>query len=127
MGGVRALAEQATAEADGSPDGLEGVGRQLLRDEADLGPRRAIVPCDVVPVDQDLALGRIDDAADDADQGRLAGAVGAEQGENLAAADLRIDVLQRPEAGGVGLGELDRKSTRLNSSHSCASRMPSSS
>ena len=46
----------------------------------------------------------VDDAADDADQRRLAGAVGAEQREDLAAPDLEVDVLERLEARGVGLG-----------------------
>jgi hypothetical protein len=42
-----------------------------------------------------------DQAADDADQGRLAGTVGAEQGEDLAAGDVEIDAFRaqvRPEA-----------------------------
>ena len=58
------------------------------------------------PSTSDLAGGRIDDAADDADQRRLAGAVRAEQRENLAAPDLQVDVLQRLEAAGVGLREM---------------------
>ena len=49
---------------------------------------------------------RIDDAADDADQRRLAGAVRAEQREDLAAPDLEVDVLQRLEAGRVGLRQV---------------------
>ena len=107
---VRRLAEQAAAEADRRPDRLEGVGGQLLRHQADLararrgsrarcrGRRRSPLP----------ALG-VDDAADDADQRRLAGAVRAEQREDLAAADLEVDALQRLEPGRVGLGELRRR------------------
>jgi hypothetical protein len=39
-----------------------------------------------------------DDAADDADQRGLAGAVGAEQSENLALLDLQVDTLERLQA-----------------------------
>ena len=46
-------------------------------------------------VDEDRAGGHRDGAADDADQGRLAGPVGAEQREDLAAPDLQIDAAQR--------------------------------
>ena len=46
---------------------------------------------------------RLDDAADDADQRGLAGAVRPEQGEDLAAPDLQVDALERLEARGVGL------------------------
>ena len=48
---------------------------------------------------------RIDRAADDADQRRLAGTVRTQECEDLAAADLQIDVLQRLEAGPVGLAK----------------------
>src|SRR5206468_1701862 len=41
----------------------------------------------------------------DADQRRLAGAVGAEQRQNLAAADVEIDRFQRIDAGAVGLAQ----------------------
>ena len=50
VGGVRRLAEQAAAEVHRGPDALERVGRQLLRHQADLGARRAIVAHDVVAV-----------------------------------------------------------------------------
>jgi hypothetical protein len=52
------------------------------------------------------------------DEGGLAGAVGAEQGENLAAADVDAHRLQGGKPGGVGLGQPGdrdhrRKSTRI--------------
>jgi hypothetical protein len=56
-----------------------------------------------VTVHEHLAFGRIDDAADDADQRRLAGAVRAEQRENLAVRDFQADILQRLKTGGIGL------------------------
>ncbi len=68
---------------------------KLLRHQADLGPGGAIVADDVVAVDLDLAAGGGDDPAHDADQGRLAGAVGAEQGEDLALGDVEADAFQR--------------------------------
>ena len=51
------------------------------------------------------ALG-IDDAADDADQRGLAGAIGAQQRKDLATADVKVDAFQRLEAGAIGLGEV---------------------
>jgi len=51
-----------------------------------------------VTVHPDAALARIDDAADDADQRRLPCAVGTEQREDLSAADVQVDVLERQEA-----------------------------
>src|SRR6185312_5502127 len=101
------LAEQATAEADRSPNRLEGVGMQLLRHQPDQGARGAVILADVVTADGDASLADIGDAADDADQGGLAGAVRSEQCEYLAAADVKVDVLQRLEAGAVGLRQVD--------------------
>ena len=47
---------------------------------------------DVPPVEDDGTLVGLDHAADRLQQGRLAGAVGAEQGHDLALVDLKIDV-----------------------------------
>jgi len=52
------------------------------------------------------ARARVDQPAHDADERRLAGTVGPEQREDLAAPDLQRDVLQRLEARGVGLGKV---------------------
>jgi hypothetical protein len=52
-----------------------------------------------VAVDGDRAGAGIDDAADDVDQRRLAGPVGPEQGEDLAAANVQVDALEGLEAG----------------------------
>src|SRR5690606_32990668 len=111
---IARLAEQAAAEADRRPYRLEGVGGQLLRHEADAGARLPVVADNVEAVDGDGAGGRVDEAADDADQRRLAGAVRAEQGEDLAAIDVEVDALQRPEAGRVGLVELPDGDDRLH-------------
>ena len=106
IGRVLGLAEQPAAERDRGPDRLEGVGGQLLGHQADGGPGGAEIPHDVMTVGQHGAGGGIDDAADDADQGRLAGAVGAQQGKNLAPAYFQIHVLESLEAGVIGLVEL---------------------
>ena len=79
------LAEQAAAEGDGRPHRLEGVGGQLLRHEADHGAHGAVVGDDVVAADRTVPADGVDDAADDVDQRRLAGAVRSEQREDLAA------------------------------------------
>ena len=104
--GVRRLAEEPAAEAYGLLDGFERRDRELLRHEADHGARRPVVRDDVVPADCHRARRRGDDAADDVDQRGLAGAVRPEQREDLAAADLQVDALQRLEAGGIGFGEV---------------------
>src|SRR3546814_19070123 len=68
----------------------------------------------IVPVDGDRARRRRHDAADDADQRRLARAVGAEQRENLAAFDVEIDRLQRAEATVIGLADArDRRDREI--------------
>ena len=59
---------------------------------------RAEIAHDVVAVDKDLARCHRHGAADDTDQRRLAGAVRAEQRENLAFGDIQIDRVERDEA-----------------------------
>ncbi len=51
---------------------------------------------DVEAVDRGRALGRLDQRGEQADGRRLAGAVGAEEPEHLAAADLEVDAADRP-------------------------------
>jgi hypothetical protein len=106
-------AEQPAAEADRRPDAFEGIGVQFLRDQADLAARGAIVADDVVAVGEHGARARIDDAADDVDQRRLAGAVRAEQREDLAAGDRQVDALERVESVRVGLAEAGDRYDRL--------------
>ena len=57
-------------------------------------------------IDGDAAGAEVGDAADDADQRGLAGAVRPQQRKNLAAADLQIDVVQRLEPGAIGFGQI---------------------
>jgi hypothetical protein len=72
---------------------------QFLRHQADQRARGAIILVDVVAADGDAAFARIGDAADDADQRGLAGAVRPEQRENLAAAMSRLTLFSalKPE------------------------------
>src|SRR3546814_7662938 len=60
VGRIGGLAEQATTEADRCPDGFEGIGCELLRDQAYLGARRAVVATDVVAIGQDRSGTGID-------------------------------------------------------------------
>src|SRR5205814_360296 len=65
MIGIARPAPQPAAERDGVPHALEGIGRELLRNEPDHRAGAAVVQDDVVATHRDGALGRIDDAADD--------------------------------------------------------------
>jgi hypothetical protein len=110
VGVVARLAEQAAAQAHGGPHRLEGVGAQLLRHQADPGAGLAELADDVEAVGQHAAAAGVDDPADDADQGGLAGAVGAEQGEDLAAVDVQVHRLERDVARRIGFSDAaDRK------------------
>ncbi|KAG0162825.1 hypothetical protein DFQ28_010287 [Apophysomyces sp. BC1034] len=100
---VGRLAEQTAAERDAPPDRLERIGGQLLRHQPDARARGAIVGDDVVAVDAHTSRARIDDPTDDADQRRLARAVRPQQRKNLAALDVQVDLVQRPEAGRIRL------------------------
>ena len=53
---------------------------------------------DLLALEPDLALGRGVDAGHRVEAGRLAGAVGADQAEDLAAADLEVDVVEGHDA-----------------------------
>ncbi len=77
---------------------FERVGMEFLRDEADERARGAVVGDDVMAIDGHLAGRGIDDAADDADQRRLAGPVRAEQRKDFAALDVEVDGFERLKA-----------------------------
>ena len=106
MIGIVRLAEQSTAERDGRPDRLKGVGGQFLRHQPDHRAGRPVIPHDVVTVDCDLAFGQGHDPADDADQCGLAGTVRAQEGKDLTAANVQADILERAKARGVGLRQI---------------------
>jgi hypothetical protein len=100
------LAEQSAAEADGGPHRLEGFGREFLGHQTDPSPGLAVLRHDVEAVGGNGAGRRPHQTADDADQRGLAGPVRPQQRKDLAVANLQTDVLESPEAGGVGLGKV---------------------
>src|SRR3546814_16305448 len=103
IGLVGRLAEQPAAETHAREHRGEGIDRHFLRHQPDAAARGAIIADRIVPVDGDRARRRRHDAADDAEQRRLARAVGAEQRENLAAFAVEIARPQSAEATGTGL------------------------
>ncbi len=98
-------AEQAAAERYGRRYGREDVERDLLRHQADAGAGGAKVAKDVEAGDADRARGHRHRAANHPDQRRLPGAVGAEQGEDLALVDGEIDRVEREISVAVTLGD----------------------
>ena len=78
----------------------------LLRHQADAGLGGFDLVVDVVAEHRDVAAGLVDQRGDDADGGGLAGAVGAEQGAELAFLHLEIDAFERLDAVLVGLDEI---------------------
>src|SRR5262249_2364911 len=73
--------------------------------DADAGLGRLELTVDVVPEHARLACGLVDERGDDADERRLAGAVGPEQREEIPLLDVEVDALQGLDAVPVGLGE----------------------
>src|SRR3546814_18977957 len=57
---------------------------------------------DVEAPDRGGAAALVNEAGEDVDQGRLAGAVRAEQAENLSARNVEADPVQRALAAGIG-------------------------
>ena len=88
----------------------EGVDVQLLGHHADGGARLPRLAVDVEAPDLGVAAGLDDQAREDVDQRRLAGAVGPKKAEQGAARHIEIDGLEGPlgrclAAGLVGLVE----------------------
>src|SRR5690606_41109954 len=89
-------------------------------------PTRRSSDLDRVAVEDDRPAARLQDAGDGADQRGLAGAVGADERDDLAGADLEADAVERlrvavehrqvADRQHVSAAS-DRKSTLLNSSH----------
>src|SRR5205823_4209776 len=88
---VARLAEQSARKIRRAPDTLECFGGEFLRYETNPLAGVAEVRLPVLAVDQHFAARGCDNAADDIDQSRLAGAVRPEQRENLAAPDVEVD------------------------------------
>ena len=77
--------------------GEERVEHQLLRHHAQPRAGGAIVAADVVAHDGDAATARAREAGEHRDQRGLAGAIGAQQGEELALFDVEADIVDGGE------------------------------
>jgi hypothetical protein len=89
----------AQAEGDVLADGHRVKKRRVLEDhahlEADLVELRLTHRHDVLPVDEDLAARRLDEADEQAQERALARARAADDGERLPVVDRQADVLER--------------------------------
>src|SRR5690606_1306704 len=63
------------------------------------------IDIDILAKDDDLAGGFAHQRTDDADRGRLAGAIGAEQCKKIALRNFQVDTLQRGESIVISFGE----------------------
>ena len=79
---------------------------EFLRHQPDQRAGRAIVRDDVVSIDCDLTRARHENAADDADQCRFSGAIGAQQGKDLASMNIEVDLLERLESRRVAFRQV---------------------
>src|SRR3954453_15557430 len=94
----RAFAARLHPEPEGHVLGDAHVAEEgvVLEDEAD-APRPDVAVARVLAVEQDLPGGGEVEAGDDAQQGGLAGAGGAEQSHELAGLDAQGDIVERGE------------------------------
>ena len=92
------------------------VHRRVLTGEADLGPQPRRLAGDVEAGDAGAAAVGREQRGEDADRGRLAGAVGPEQAEHGAGRDLQIDAVERPHVA-VGLTQPFRFYGQLGRGH----------
>src|SRR3546814_8969296 len=95
-------------------DGEVEVQGLRLEHDAERGEGAAARLAQAVAGDLDVAASAVEEAGNQGEQRRLAGAVGPEQGGDAARPDREGHVLKRLRLA------IDRKSTRLNSRHSCA-------
>ena len=105
LDGRALLAVQRRDEAQELGAGELVVDERAVGDEAHPRLRLARLPLQVVAADLDHAARRLEDAGDHAQRRRLAGAVGAEEAEQLARRHLEIDAVDGGEAA-VALGQV---------------------
>ena len=118
-GALAALAtrhpEVARVVVEGLGNGEKPVEVELLRRQPDCLARLAVVVDRVVAEDLDRSRGRLREPGRAVDQGRLAGAVGAQQPEELPRLDLERDAAQRLDPGRVALDQaLDLQGVRFD-------------
>src|SRR5713101_6617254 len=85
----------APVELDGLLDRQERFDAGLLQHDADALEQRPLPAGGIVAQDTDLAGVGLPVALEDLDGGRLAGAVGAEEGEDLAPRNFEVDAPHR--------------------------------
>lgn len=110
---VLLLPVQAAREADGVPHRLELVGRQFLRHKSDQGAGLAKILHHIMPADKHRTFTRIDEAADNRDQRRLAGAVRAEKGKDFLP-DIEADTFERLKAVCVGFCQIPYRNNGIH-------------
>ena len=116
-GALAALAtrhpEVARVIVEGLGNGEKPVEVELLRCQPDRLTRLAVVVDRIVAEDVDRSRGRLREPGRAVDQGRLAGAVGAQEPEELPRLDLERDATQRLDPGRVALNQaLDLQGVR---------------
>ena len=99
------MTEKAARIGDRSKDRFEHIGRKLLRDQPDARAGSAPIGREIMAEGGDRPAARAHQSANGPDQRSLARAVGAEQRENLALADIEIDIVESPGAAGIDLAE----------------------
>ena len=111
---VGRFTKQSTTETDRAPDTFEGIGRQFLWYQPDQLAGIAVIPGDVITINDDLAFARIDNTANNADQRGLAGTIWPQQRKYLAVTDIQIDIRQCPLPGSIDLGKISDRNYRLH-------------
>ena len=93
--------------------GEVGMEARLLDDRADARERRGALAGEVVTEDPHVAGGRLGEPEEQADQGRLAGAVGSEEAEGGAPRDFEVDSGERRAIAEAlaQIGGVDRQGT----------------
>ena len=91
-------AEELAVDIDVLPSGEIEIRGERLRDDADILAHLARMTRDVEAGDERLAAARRYQRREHPHHGRLAGAVGAEQSEDLAATDLEVDLVDGGES-----------------------------
>ncbi len=89
--------EELAVDIDVLPSGEIEIRGERLRDDADVLAHLARMARDVEAGDERMAAARRDERREHPHDRRLAGAVGAEQSEDLAATDFEVDLVDRGE------------------------------
>ena len=83
--------KKPAAKGYGRPYGLECIGGEFLRNQADQTPGIAVVFNNIKTIDRNRAATRIYNATNGADQGCFAGPIGAQQRQYFTPVDIQIN------------------------------------